>query len=57
VVQWLAGDSRPKVAIDNNIGEGTVSGIVNYFKVGLDDSEFYSSRELAPSKETRTEFI
>jgi hypothetical protein len=37
----------PKIAIDNNIGEGTVSSIVNNFKVGLDDSEFDSARELA----------
>jgi hypothetical protein len=47
VRQWLSGDSRPKIAIDNNIGEGTVSGIVSDFKVGLDDSEFDSARELA----------
>ena len=24
IQQWLSGDSRPKIAIDNNIGEGTV---------------------------------
>ena len=24
IQQWLAGDSRAKIAIDNNIGEGTV---------------------------------
>jgi hypothetical protein len=47
VQQWLAGDSRPKIAIDNNIGEGTVSGIVSEFKIGLDSSEFDSARELA----------
>jgi hypothetical protein len=47
IQQWLSGDSRPKIAIDNNIGEGTVSNIVNNFKVGLDDSELDSSRELA----------
>ena len=40
-------DSRPKIAIDNNIGEGTVGSIVNYFKIGLDTSEFDSGRELA----------
>ena len=34
IQQWLAGDSRPKIAIDNNIGEGTVSGIVSEFKTG-----------------------
>ena len=44
--QWLTGDSRSKIAIDNNIGEGTVSSIINYFKIGLDSSEFDSAREL-----------
>jgi hypothetical protein len=34
-------------AIDNNIGEGTVSSIVIDFKIGLDNSEFDSARELA----------
>jgi hypothetical protein len=47
VQQWLAGDSRPKIAIDNNIGEGTVSGIVSEFKIGLDSSEFDSARQLS----------
>ena len=47
IQQWLAGDSRPKITIDNNVGEGTVSSIVNNFKVGLDNSEFDSARELA----------
>ena len=45
--QWLSGDSRSKIAIDNNIGEGTVGSIVNYFKIGLDAAEFDSARELA----------
>jgi hypothetical protein len=39
--------SRPKIAIDNDTGEGTVGSIVNYFKIGLDQSEFDSARELA----------
>ena len=47
IQQWLSGYARPKIAIDNNIGEGTVSSIVNYFKIGLDNSEFDSARELA----------
>ena len=45
--QWLSGNLRPKTAIDNNIGEGTISSIINYFKVGLDAAEFNSARELA----------
>ena len=47
VQEWSSGDSRAKIAINNNIGEGTVSSKVNNFKVGLDNSEFDSARELA----------
>ena len=47
IQQWSAGDSRPKIASDNSIGEGTVSGIVSEFKIGLDNSEFNAARELA----------
>src|SRR5919198_3357275 len=47
IQQWLSGDPRPKIAIDNDIGEGTVGSIVSYFKIGLDSSEFNSARELA----------
>jgi hypothetical protein len=47
VQQWLCGESRTKIAIDNNIGEGTVSSIVSEFKIGLDNAEFDSARELA----------
>ena len=38
IQQWLSGDLRQKIAIDNNIGEGTVGSIVNYFKIGLENS-------------------
>jgi hypothetical protein len=47
VQQCLGGEARNKIAADNNIGEGTVSGIVSEFKIGLDNSEFDSARELA----------
>ena len=47
IQEWLSGIPRSKIAIDNNIGEGTVSGIVSEFKIGLDNGEFDSSRELA----------
>jgi hypothetical protein len=47
VQQWLSGEAQAKIAIDNNVGEGTVSGIVSDFKVGLDIAEFDSARELA----------
>jgi hypothetical protein len=45
--QWISGDTREKIAIDNGVGEGTVSGIVNEWKKGLDVSEYESVRELA----------
>jgi transposase len=45
--QWVSGDTRDKIAIDNEIGEGTVSSIVNDWKKGLDVSEYESVRELA----------
>ena len=47
VQQWIIGDSRDKIAIDNDIGEGTVSSIVNDWKRGLESSEYESVRELA----------
>jgi hypothetical protein len=43
----VGGNTREKIAIDNEIGEGTVSGIVNDWKRGLEDSEYESVRELA----------
>src|SRR5690242_964951 len=45
--QWINGDTREKIAIDNDIGEGTVSGIVSDWKRGLEGSEYESVRELA----------
>jgi hypothetical protein len=45
--QWLAGDTRAKIASDNNIGEGSVTNIVSDLKKGLADSEFESIREFA----------
>jgi hypothetical protein len=47
IQQWISGDSRDKIAIDNDIGEGTVSSIVNDWKKGFEDSEYESVRELA----------
>jgi hypothetical protein len=46
IQQWLSGEARDKIAIDNNIGSGTVSSIVNNFKIGLDNLDFASFREL-----------
>jgi hypothetical protein len=47
VNQWLAGDSRDRVAADNHIGAGTVSNIINEWKKGIEDSNYDSVRELA----------
>jgi DNA-binding transcriptional MerR regulator len=47
IQQWISGEARDKIAADNNIGEGTVSGIVRDYKIGLDAAEFDSARELA----------
>jgi hypothetical protein len=36
-----------KIAAENNIASGTVTSIVNNYKVGLENSQFESVRELA----------
>ena len=45
--QWLSGDSRDRIAADNDIGAGTVSNIINEWKKGVDDADYKSIRELA----------
>ena len=47
IKQWLAGDSRDKIAADNHIGAGTVTNIVNEWKEGVEHSDYDSLRELA----------
>jgi hypothetical protein len=47
ITQWLCGDSRDRIAADNNIGAGTVSNIINEWKKGVGDSDYDSLRELA----------
>jgi hypothetical protein len=47
--QWLDGDTRDKIAADNQIGAGTVSGIINEFKKGINALEYESVRELSIS--------
>ena len=47
IQQWVGGNTREKIAIDNDIGEGTVSSIVNDWRKGPEDSEYESVRELA----------
>jgi hypothetical protein len=29
IKEWLSGDSRDRIAVDNDIGAGTVSNIIN----------------------------
>jgi hypothetical protein len=45
--QWLSGDSRDRIAVDNGIGAGTVSNIINEWKKGVEHSDYDSLRELA----------
>lgn len=47
IQQWFIGTPRDNIAADNNIGTGTVSGIINDYKTLLEDSEFDSVRGLA----------
>jgi hypothetical protein len=44
--QWLSGDSRDKIAMDNGIGTGTVSNIICEWKKGVENSEYDSIRDL-----------
>src|ERR1041385_4151700 len=46
IQQWFNGVSRDKIAADNNIGTGTVSGIINN-KTQMQDSDFDYIRGLA----------
>jgi hypothetical protein len=45
IKQWLSGDTRAKIANDNNIGQGSVTNFVSDFNKGLADSEFESIME------------
>jgi histidyl-tRNA synthetase len=45
--QYLQGDSRDKIAADNDIGTGTVRNILDEWKRALQDSDYESVRELA----------
>jgi hypothetical protein len=47
IKQWLSGEPRDKIAAENNIGAGTVTSIVNNYKVGLESLDFDSVRELS----------
>jgi hypothetical protein len=45
--QWILGFPRDTIAEQNGIGAGTVSSIVASYKVGLEELDFDSIRELA----------
>src|SRR5215212_11340028 len=45
--QWISGFPRDKIAEQNNIGAGTVSSIIANYKVGLEELDFNSIRQLA----------
>ena len=44
IQDWLSGEARDKIAADNNIGSGTVSNIVDDFKIGLENLDFASPK-------------
>ena len=44
--QWLSGESRDRIAVDNDIGAG-ISNIIDEWKKGLADSEYETIRDLA----------
>jgi hypothetical protein len=45
--QWISGLPRDKIADENKIGTGTVSSIIANYKVGLDELDFNSIRQLS----------
>ncbi len=46
IQQWLAGQAREKIIADNDIAAGTASIIVDDYKIGLDNFDLDSFREL-----------
>jgi hypothetical protein len=49
IKHWLDGDTRDKIASNNQIGAGTVTGIINEWKKGVEALEYESVRELSIS--------
>jgi hypothetical protein len=45
----MTGNSRDRIAANNQIGAGTVSNIINEWKKGVEDSDYDSVRELTVS--------
>jgi hypothetical protein len=53
VQQWLAGEAREEIIADNDIGGGTVSIIVDDYKLELDNFNLDSFRELTVEAKKR----
>jgi uncharacterized protein (UPF0335 family) len=53
IQMWLAGEAREKIIADNDIGAGTVSIVVDEYKVGLDNFDLDSFRELTLESKKR----
>jgi hypothetical protein len=47
IQQWFSGLPRDTIAADNNIGAGTVSSIIANYKVGLEELDFDSIRQIS----------
>src|SRR5215469_15771706 len=47
IAQYLQGVSRDTIAVDNGIGPGTVSNIIDEWKKGVQNSDYESIRELS----------
>jgi len=47
IAQYLQGVTRDRIAIENRIGTGTVSNIMDEWKKGVQDSDYESIRELS----------
>src|SRR4051794_39561482 len=47
IQQWISGDTRDKIAAENNIGAGTVTSIVSNYKLALETLDFDSIRQLS----------
>jgi hypothetical protein len=47
IQEWFSGCPRDKIALENNIGSGTVTSIVSNYKIGLENLDLDSIRNLA----------
>jgi hypothetical protein len=47
IKEWLSGDTRDEIAVDNKIGAGIVSNIISEWKKGLESKDYDSIRDLS----------